>query len=142
MFDSGIADLINGTDIDRPRNAITLTNQLHHLFSEFRLHFQATDQPHTYLVDSNLPSLIKDRMFPLPRSVYLTHIGTSDPPSPRLLAVQNAISQIFHLSGAGGYIDDILHDMEYLDVKEDGSTALGHLVQLRFDGWLERAVNT
>jgi hypothetical protein len=41
------------------------------------------------------------------------------------------------LSGAGDYIESVLRDMEDLDVREDGSTHLGHLTGLRLGGWLD-----
>ncbi|KAI8648884.1 HNHc domain-containing protein [Fusarium sp. Ph1] len=48
MFDCGAAYLIEGTEIDRPGNALTLTHNLHTLFGDFRIFFTPVDQqPHT-----------------------------------------------------------------------------------------------
>ena len=127
--------------MDRPRNALTLTNRLHRLFGNFRVYFKALDQPHTYLIDSTRPSYAMGRLLPITRTLYLTENRTIDPPSPRLLAVHYAISQILHLSAAGEYIDRILRDREDLGAKADGSTALGPLVQLSLNGWLNGAVD-
>jgi hypothetical protein len=136
MFDDGIVHLIEGSDIDRPRNALTLTHDLHQLFGNFEIFFEPTAQPlHTYRIDSTESGIMRNPMFPLSRTLYLTSTRTIDPPSPRLLAVHRAIARILHLSAAGDYINKILEDLERKDIKTDGSTELGHLVELRLGGW-------
>ena len=137
MFDNGVAHLIDGVDIDRPRNALTLTSRFHDLFGSFRVYFQATDQPHTYRIDSNLHPVAKAPILPIVRTLYLTETRSIDPPSPRLLAIHYAISQILHLSAAGAYIDRVLRDMDDIGVRADGSTDLGRLVRLGLGGWLD-----
>ena len=99
------------------------------------------DQPHTYKIDSTIPPYAKNPMFPLVRTLYLSNERTIDPPSPRLLGIHYAVSQIMHLSAAGEYIDKILRDFEHVCVRADGSTELGRLVRLGVDGWLDGAVN-
>ena len=56
MFDSGVAHLIEGVEIDRPRNALTLTHKLHRLFGDFEIFFQPVEgqEHHTYRIDSFL----------------------------------------------------------------------------------------
>ena len=136
MFDNGVAYLIEGTEIDRPRNAITLTQRLHRWFGEFKIFFESVDQgPHTYRIDTFLPPLTTRNYFPITRTLFLTETRNIDPPSPRLLAVHNAIAHILHLSAAGEYIDKILRDWEDCTVQADGSTELDHLVKLRLGGW-------
>ena len=78
---------------------------------------------------------MRNPIFPLFRTLYLTTTRTIDPPSPRLLAVHRAIARILHLSAAGGYINRILEDLDKKDTKTDASTELGHLVELRLGGW-------
>ena len=141
MFDHGAAYLIEGTDVDRPRNALTLTSSLHERFGEFKVYFRATDQPHTYQIDSFDPPYAKDPILPVTRTLFLTEMRTIDPPSPRLLAIHYAVSQILHLCAAGEYIDKILRDIDQVGVRADGSTQLGRLVQLGLGGWLGGAVN-
>lgn len=51
------------------------------------------------------------------------------------LAVHAAIANILHLSAAGRYIDEILDEFEEKSARNDRSTHLGHLVQLKIDGW-------
>jgi hypothetical protein len=113
--------------------------KFHRLFGDFEIYFEPTTQkPHTYkiiLTQSHNRLVLRDLIFPITRTFYLTDSHTIDPPSPRLLAVHRAIALILHLSAAGGYIDDILRDLDELDVKNDGSTELGRLIELRLGGW-------
>lgn len=144
MFDDGAAYLIEGTEIDRPRNAMTLTPTLHLVFGDFKIVFEpmADQQPHTYQIATFLPPGILQGLVPVTRTLYLTDNRTIDPPSPRLLAIHNAIAHILHLSAAGAYIDKLLQDMEENGVREDGSTELDRLVKLRLNGWSVGAVGS
>ena len=139
MFDTGIVHLIEGVDIDQPRNAISLTNTLHQSFGSFDLCFEATDTPHTYKIKSFLPSVATQHL-PDTRSLFLSPDRTIDPPLPRFLAVHRAIAYILHLSAAGEYIDKILWDLEETGIRSDGSTDLGRFVSLRLAGWLDSSV--
>ncbi len=143
MFDNGVTHLIEGTDIDRPRNALTLTHTFHGLFSDFKIFFepiQDEQQLHTYRIDLFLPSSIfRHLSLPITRTLYLTDTRTIDPPSPRLLAVHRAIAHILHLSAAGEYIDRLLRDMDEKGILADGSTDVGRLVKLSLSGWLDRS---
>ncbi|CAH0044959.1 unnamed protein product [Clonostachys solani] len=131
MFDVGAAFLIEGINIDRPGNALTLTPNMHYHFGAFDIYFEPVEgQNHTYYIRSFLiDGLIDD--IPTTRTLFLAESRTIDPPSPRLLAIHRAIGHILHLSGAGGYIDDIIRDYEELHAKEDGSTQLDLLVKLK-----------
>jgi hypothetical protein len=144
MFDIDAVHLIEGTDIDRPRNAMTLLNDLHDLFGDFKVYFEPVgEQPHTYRIDSFLPPVLVQGLlpnlasFPVTRTLFLTPTRTIDPPSPRLLAIHCAIAHILHLSAAGVYIDQVLRDMESQGVRADGSTELGRFVKLGLGGWLD-----
>lgn len=49
MFDDGVVHLIEGSDIDRTRNAITLTMEFHQLFGRFDVFFEPRDnEMHSY----------------------------------------------------------------------------------------------
>lgn len=136
MFDNGAAFLVEGTDIDRPRNAMTLTPSLHRWFGDFRVFFEPIDQQaHTYRINTFLPRGLLGGLLPITRTLHLTETRSIDPPLPRLLAIHNAIAHILHLSAAGDYIDKILRDIEEYGVREDGSTELDRLVKLRLNGW-------
>lgn len=39
MFDVGVIHLIEGNDIDRPRNAMTLSLEMHRFFGSFEIFF-------------------------------------------------------------------------------------------------------
>lgn len=141
MFDSGVAHLIEGPEIDRPRNALTLTNNLHQFFGDFQIFFEPVDsEPNTYKIDTFLPYAALNHLLPVTRTLFLTEHRTIDPPSQRLLAIHRAIAYILHLSAAGAYIDKILEDAEEQNVRVDGSTALGHIVQLRMTGWWDGCI--
>jgi len=135
MFDDGVVHLIGGTDIDRSRNAITLTHDFHQLWGNFQVYFEPQgNQPHTYRIDSTRSGILRHRIFPVHRTLFLTDTRTIDPPSPRLLAIHSAITHILHLSAAGRHIDKILEDLDQKDVMVDGSTELGYLAKLRVQG--------
>ncbi|KAL2017090.1 hypothetical protein VTK56DRAFT_2613 [Thermocarpiscus australiensis] len=142
MLDHGVIHLIEGTNIDQPRNAVTLTPTLHQGFGDFKVFFEATDIPHTYRIDSFLPfGVIRDPSLPVVRTLYLTETRTIDPPLPRLLAIHRAIAHILHLSAAGDYIDTLLRDMEEKGIEADGSTDLPRLLKLGLGGWLDGTVS-
>lgn len=137
MFDLGVAHFIEGTNIDSPHNAITLTHGFHDYFGDFQIFFEPLSEKHTYRINSFLPRyLFRDPALPISSTLYLTDTRTIDPPSPRLLAVHRAICHILHLSAVGEYIDKLLRDMEENNIREDGSTELGRFVKLRLGGWL------
>lgn len=136
MFDDGVVHLIEGTDIDRSRNAITLTLDFHRLFGGFEVFFEAIgNDPHTYRIDSTNTAILRHRIFPVERSLFLTNSRTIDPPSPRLLAVDCAIAHILHLSAAGRHIDNILEDLDQGDTLADGTTPLEYFTALPTQGW-------
>ncbi len=139
IFDHGVVDLIQGPQIDCPRNAICLTTTMHKFFGSFQIFFDAVpDQPHTYRIDktSSIPDFFLLDL-PIVRPLYLAKHRSIEPPLPRLLALHRAIACILELSAAGEYIDKILRDMEEKVVQTDGSTELGHLVTLGMGGWLD-----
>lgn len=140
MFDPAVGYLIEGPDIDRSTNAITLTLFFHRRFGDFKVSFEQTvDQvPHSYKIDYVDPNRrFGDPLLPINRQLHITADKNIDPPHPRLLAVHHAIARILYLSGAGNYIDRIIREMEEVLVREDGSTELGRYVGLKLGGWLE-----
>ncbi|OAA53446.1 hypothetical protein SPI_09374 [Niveomyces insectorum RCEF 264] len=140
MFDYGVTHMIDGVDIDRTANALTLTKTLHGEFGAFNIFFDAVPGArNTYAIRSFLsPPTTADLGLPVTRTLFDSR--TIDPPSPRLLAVHRAIAQILHLSAAGEYIDHVLRDMETNLVRADGSSELGRLVGLRLGGWIDGKV--
>ncbi|KAK6950438.1 hypothetical protein Daesc_008766 [Daldinia eschscholtzii] len=144
MLDAGVTGLIEGTDIDKPRNAITLTHGLHHFFGNFKIFFEPLpDQPpHTYEIGSFLSTYtLRDPALPVTRTLHSADTCIIEPPSSRLLAVHCAVAHILKLSGAGDYIERLLRDAEEKGIQADGSTEVGRLVQLGLGGWLDGAVD-
>lgn len=139
MFDPGLASMIEGLNIDCPFNALTFTPHFHQLFGRFEIQFVAVENlPHTYRIDLlESRAILRDPMFPITRTLYLTPDRTIDPASPRLLKVHSAIAQIFYASGAAEYCDKVLEDMESPVLEEQGSCDVGCMVSLKLDGWLE-----
>jgi hypothetical protein len=99
------------------------------------------EPPHTYRIETFLPSGIVRGLLPTKRTLYLTEGRNIDPPSPRLLALHRAVAHILHLSAAGEYIDRILEDMETKNIRADGSTELSRAVTLRLGGWLDGTIS-
>jgi len=131
MFDLGVAHLIEGININRLYNALTLSPRAHKNFGDYQIFFEPlsdTDAPpSTYRIGTFRPPALA-RSLPIVRSFYMH--PTIDPPSQRLLALHRAIAHILHLSRAGDYIENILRDMEDGIVRADGSTELGLMVDL------------
>ncbi|CAG1986080.1 unnamed protein product [Fusarium graminearum] len=129
MFDNGVAHLIEGVDIDRPTNALTLTLSHHVSFGDFRVYFEPVGETHKYRIGTFLPAGLAEDV-PVTRTLF-TEDRSIDPPSARLLAVHRAIAHILHLSAAGDYIDHVLRDVDEFGIRADGSTDLSRLLKLR-----------
>jgi HNH endonuclease len=137
MFNNGILYLIEGSKIDRPRNVFTLTLNFHQLFGNFKVYFKAAAGTlHIYKIDTTRSGILRNSIFLLTRTLYLTTTRIIDSPSPRFLAIYRAIILVLHQSAAGDYIDRILKHLDQINVREDGSTEVGHLIELRLGDWL------
>ncbi|KKZ60699.1 hypothetical protein EMCG_04626 [[Emmonsia] crescens] len=144
MFDPGVIPLIEGSNIDHPTNAITLSKSAHTQFGLFKIYFEAMDSSNypqnTYTIHSFSRVLSHLYNLPVTRTLLLSPNRTIDPPSAQLLALHHAIAIIIALSAAGEYIDQILRDMEEVWVRSDGSVELGRIVSLKIGGWLDGVV--
>ncbi|EGE05178.1 hypothetical protein TEQG_04196 [Trichophyton equinum CBS 127.97] len=141
MFDPGVIHLIEGSNIDRPSNAISLAADLHTCFGLFKLTFEAVDSvtstDHTYTINSSNALVRSSYNLPVTQTLLLSPHHTIDPPSVKLLALHRAIARVLELSAAGAYIDRIIRDMEEVWVRSDGSAELGRIVGLKLGGWLD-----
>lgn len=134
MFDSDISALIDGVEIDTPKNALSLERSIHKAFGAFEIYFDEVESNrHAYRVFSH-DEVISD-VNGFPRDVDFTNpmCQDIDPPSRRLLAIHRAISEILHLSAAGQYIDEIFREMEEPGVRSNGSTKLGDILSLKLN---------
>ncbi|KAF8604828.1 hypothetical protein BDV93DRAFT_440060, partial [Ceratobasidium sp. AG-I] len=119
-------DELNGNDINRVENVMTLSAKQHKLFGELDMWLASVeDQENTYVVrtagwvQGNVP--VSEE-----KHVVLT---TTDPalglPDPRYLALHAACAQVWHASGMAEYVENLLWDMEELRVlPEDGCSDL------------------
>ncbi|RWA12170.1 hypothetical protein EKO27_g2922 [Xylaria grammica] len=96
MLDVGVAELIQSSEIDRSRNALTLTAHYHRSFRDFQVYFeQVPDKDHIYTIKTFYPEyLVRRAAFPITRELYLTPDRNIEPPSRRLLALHCAIAHI------------------------------------------------
>jgi len=131
MFDPGVVQLLEGYDIDRPYSAITLTLEFHRRFGDLEVHFEhaPSSVPPTYVVRETKPTRFSDQLLPITRQLFTAH--SIDPPSQRLLALHRACAFVFHMSGAGEYVNRILRDMDEGQVRSDGSTDIAALLKLK-----------
>ncbi|KAL4817026.1 hypothetical protein BDW67DRAFT_184102 [Aspergillus spinulosporus] len=112
MFNPSVIHLIDGVDIDKTMNALTLIHDLHKLFGNFEIAFEPVDsQPHTYRIDY----MDSDRM---------GRVESSQSP---------AIGRILYLSVVGEYIDEFIRDleMESGEVMQNGTTHLDDYVRFK-----------
>ena len=131
MFDPGILHWIEGTDIDQPYNALSLSHTFHHHFGSLHVYFEAVPGfENRYTIRSLQGSPTRPRL-PITRDLFTTADHKIDPPMPRLFAIHRACCLIMHLSGAGEYINKVLRDMEDISVRSDGTTELGGIISLR-----------
>ncbi|OJD23463.1 hypothetical protein ACJ73_05187 [Blastomyces percursus] len=102
MFDPGSLHLIEGPNIDSPRNALTLTHAAHTYFGKFAIYFDAvnddsTDLKHTYKIQSNDFGIEFILKLPVTRTLLLSPNHTIDPPSSKLLALHRQLLLFFIL---------------------------------------------
>lgn len=131
MFDINIMQLINGPDIDKTYNALMLTPTLHNAFGSYDIFFTPIPgRPNTYRIEA-FHGMRFNNTVPVERELFMPNDPELHMPSPRLLAIHRAVAHIIHLSGAAEYIAKIFRDFDEGVVKCDGSTQLGHMLELR-----------
>ncbi|KAF9220142.1 hypothetical protein BS17DRAFT_739680 [Gyrodon lividus] len=114
---------LNGANIHRLENILTLESNIHNSFDRLNLWFEPTDTPNTYNIRW------KSDWLALPYARTTVTFTSSDLeklplPSPEYLQIHAACAKVAHLSGAGDYIDKILRDLEDIQVlSEDGASA-------------------
>ncbi|BCR99988.1 HNH endonuclease signature motif containing protein [Aspergillus luchuensis] len=143
MFNPTAFHLIEGTDIDRPMNALTLTHDLHRLFGNFEVAFEPVqNQEHTYRIDFVKTKRIwRAYNLPVTRELFITPDRNIEPPLRQLLEIHRAIARILHLSAVGEHIDRVIQDMEKLKVEpvySDGSSRIGEYIKYKLAhqlGW-------
>lgn len=129
MFAPGIKRRIEGAQIDRPFNAISLSPTQHDLFGALHIYFHEIQDspPHTYAIKSFVPL----HPFPVVRTLLSSPSRPVDMPDRQLLAIHKACAMILHLSGAGDYIERLLDSFGGGTANADGLSDLGSIVSLR-----------
>ena len=135
----GFMDVLDGPKIHRLANIMTLDHFLHVHFDRLELWLEADDvcqdktcgytddlkllqnQNHTYRICSNDDLIIRD----LPSTVtFISSDDKFDLPDPRYIKMHAACCRVAHMSGAAGYMDDIMDDLDQgrtQVLSEDGS---------------------
>ncbi|KAG2012322.1 hypothetical protein CC2G_012350 [Coprinopsis cinerea AmutBmut pab1-1] len=131
---TSILDELQGPNVHRLENVMTLDPNIQGAFHMLRLWFAPSRdpnaEPNTYELEASEPFIIKH--FP-----KIVRFQSSDPenlplPSPRYLEIHAAFARIAHFSGATDYIDRIMRDLEDKTVlANDGSSGelLKHLLK-------------
>ncbi|EPS99331.1 hypothetical protein FOMPIDRAFT_90294 [Fomitopsis schrenkii] len=137
---------LNGNNINRPENVMTLTQALHGLFDDLDFWLEEVEgQKDTYrtCLSSNFDRAQIRESHNLPPTVQfivhdvdLARSSTRDPgtpqiqprhlalPNPKYLRIRAACCKVAHLSGAAEYLEAVYRDVEMLEVlANDGSSA-------------------
>ncbi|KAG8964631.1 hypothetical protein FRC05_003744 [Tulasnella sp. 425] len=120
-----ITESLNGPDIHRVENVLTMCFSAHDLFDNLELWFEATGDPNTYKICSNDPRNFDLVLPPIPPQVTLQSTNPSIPlPNSHFLRIHAACARIAHLSGAAEYWETILEEWEERAVlASDGGSA-------------------
>jgi hypothetical protein len=131
MFAPQCVHLCEPVELDRPRNGITMTKNMHALFGQLRWYLEPVPGvEHTYIAQTPLPALRSSLPPPTQRISFAecpTHI---DRPHPDLIALHRVASLVVHACGASEYIERVLRDRDEGVVRANGSTHLGALVAI------------
>ncbi|KAI9838813.1 MAG: hypothetical protein M1837_002306 [Sclerophora amabilis] len=139
MFDPTILNELDGAEIDRPRNAITLTANMHEMFGKLNLFFQPTAAWTRENQEYDVRPIREEFLFDAVTRVLLEG-NREEMPSRRYLELHAACAHICYLSGAGEYTDKLNDDLEWGEAREDGGTDIGALVVARLVGTVPRGV--
>ena len=129
-------DELNGKNIHRLENVMTMRTDLHWVFDDLGLWFEATvglyctsvptsidfwqDVINQYALRATNAFVLED----LPATVTFIAQAGLPLPDPRYLALHAACAKVAHLSGAGEYIDAVSRDIDTtLVLAKDGSSA-------------------
>ncbi|KIO15597.1 hypothetical protein M407DRAFT_237050 [Tulasnella calospora MUT 4182] len=122
---SVITESLNGPDIHRVENVLTMCLSAHELFDKLELWFEATNVPNTYNMCSNDEGNFELVNPPVLRQVTLSSTSDLIPlPNSHYLRIHAACAKVAHLSGAAEYLETILDEWEERPVlASDGGSA-------------------
>ncbi|KAI9770397.1 MAG: hypothetical protein M1840_003283 [Geoglossum simile] len=131
--------LVDGVEIDKPFNAMTLATELHHSFGQLLWYLEEEPEAHTYIFKRS-----PGRSRPIPSrprppndrgQVQFVGRNQTDLPSRDLLALHRACAIILGLSGAGEYISKILRDEDTIRLGKCEELELGKLDLVAMVSW-------
>ncbi|KAG9044207.1 hypothetical protein FS837_008621 [Tulasnella sp. UAMH 9824] len=120
-----LTESLNGRDIHRVENVLTMCTSAHKLFDQLKLWFEATDVPNTYSICTNNKGNFVLVNPPVPPQVTFESTDPSIPlPNSHHLRIHAACAKVAHLSGAAEYFETILNEWEERPVlASDGGSA-------------------
>ena len=131
MFAPTAAAILHGPELDSVKNTLYIAHEIHESMGSLDLWFEATEVQDTYSVKTASSLVYEDLgSYDIPDKVAFTNKDTHDThdlPSPMLPRTHAALCRVLHLSGAVGYVRNIIQEMERLDdvgvLAADGSSS-------------------
>ncbi|KAI9752803.1 MAG: DExD/H-box ATP-dependent RNA helicase dhh1 [Chaenotheca gracillima] len=134
MFDPDVLSLLEGAEVDHPRNAITLAADTHDLFGRLEVALEpdptAAEGEQKYRIPDYTRAPVN--RFP-PQSTFFGD-SREHRASARLLILHAACAKMCHLCGAGEYVERLMREFERTHAKADGSSNLGAMIEARLSG--------
>lgn len=141
MFDTGVRDLLAGSKIDNPCNALLLAHDLHIEFGKLHVYFEEIPGlPHSYRFKRTRGARHLRRDCETHSEVLtFTNCEVDGPlaslPSARLLKLHAACCRMLEMAGAAEFVEGLLDDFEGMAVRgtlaSDGSSDVGILWGMR-----------
>lgn len=141
IFDTGVRDLLAGSQIDNPCNALLLAHDLHIEFGKLHVYFEEVPgAPNSYRF-KRTRSARRLRRDCNPHSAVLTFTNCeaagprASLPSRRLLKLHAACCRMLEMAGAAEYVEHLLDGLEGMAARgtlaSDGSCDVGVLWSMR-----------
>ncbi|KAI9768752.1 MAG: hypothetical protein M1839_003967 [Geoglossum umbratile] len=129
LFHPRMEQTIDGVDIDKPINAMTLSTELHKAFGVFKFYLEETDNKHTYIFKDTPGVRAPVTNFFRPQNkegiVKFESATGVDLPERGLIALHRACAKIVGLSGAAEYIERLYRDEETMRLRNSDSLLAG-----------------
>jgi len=100
---------LNGSNIHRLENILSLTPTMHEMFDGLRLWLEETNQPNVYNLCATQPVILPPRHS---NPIVLPSSEDLPPPSAEYIHLHATCARVAHMSGAGEYLDHLYRDDE------------------------------
>jgi len=118
---SEIREELNGNNIHRLENILTMCTDDHAYFDDLKMWFEPTGTPNEYFLrvsqEEYRPSIFTPPEIHRIEKVTLEDTSDRPAPSSRYLALHAACCRVAHMSGAGQYLDEIYRDFDDVAVQ-------------------------